>query len=60
MESEIVGADDSFPQCLWYRYFIEVRGYKVEELKFLQDNMSAMIMDNNGKQSSTKRKIAYK
>ena len=54
-ESEIVGEDDDFTQCLWLRYFIKGQGYVVEDLKFQQDNMSAMLMENNGKESITKR-----
>ena len=51
MEAKIVGADDAFPQCLCLIYFIEGHGYAVEELKFQQDNMSATLMEKNGKDS---------
>ena len=54
-ECEIVGADDALPQCLWSRYFIKGQGYAMEELEFHQDNMSAMLMEKNGKESSTKQ-----
>ena len=37
------------------RYFIEGQGYAVEKLDFHQDNMSAMLMENNGKESSKKQ-----
>ena len=55
MESDIVGAYYALPQCLWSRYFIEGQGYAMEELDFHQDNMSAMLTENNGKESRTKR-----
>ena len=46
-EAKIVVADDALPQCLWLRYFIVGLGYAVEEIKFHQDNMSAMLIENN-------------
>ena len=51
-----MGADDAFPQCLWLLYFIERQGHAMEELDIYQDNMSAMLMENNGKESITKKK----
>ena len=51
-ESEIVGAYDALPKCLWSIYFynfIEGQGYAAEDLRFHQDNMSAMLMEKNGK-----------
>ena len=36
--------DYALPQCLWYRLFIEVQGYAVEEIKFHQDNMGAILI----------------
>ena len=44
-KTKIVGDDNSLPQWLWSIYFIEGQGCAVEELKFHQDNMSAMIME---------------
>ena len=54
-ESEIVGADDALPQCLWSIYFIEGWVYALEEIKSRQDNMSAVLMENSGKDSITKQ-----
>jgi hypothetical protein len=54
-ESELVGADDAIPQMMWTRYFLEGQGYNVEECILHQDNMSAMLLETNGKQSSSKR-----
>ena len=54
--SEIVATDDALPQCLWSRYFIERQGYTLEEIDFLQDNISDMLMEKNGKESSKKCK----
>jgi hypothetical protein len=48
-ESELVGVQDVAPQMLWTRYFIEAQGYKLHELVLNQDNMSAMLLETNGK-----------
>ena len=48
-EAEIVGVDYDLQQYLWSEYFIEVQGYAVEEIKFHQDNMSDMLVENYGK-----------
>ena len=53
-ESELIGADDALPQMLWTKYFVESQGYKVNENIMYQDNMSAMLLEKNGKKSSTK------
>jgi hypothetical protein len=54
-EFKLVGADDAIPQMMWTRYFLEGQGYNVEECILYQDNMSAMLLETNGKQSSSKR-----
>ena len=54
-KAEIVGSDNALQQCLWLRYFIERQGYAVVEIKFRQDKMSAMLTENNCKESSMKR-----
>jgi hypothetical protein len=54
-ESELVGADDMLPQIMWTRYFIEAQGFNVDESILYQDNLSAMLLEKNGKQSSSKK-----
>jgi hypothetical protein len=54
-ESELVGVQDVAPQMHWTRYFIEAQGYKLKESILHQDNMSAMLLETNGKESSSKR-----
>jgi hypothetical protein len=54
-EAELVGADDMLPQIMWTRYFIEAQGFNVDESILYQDNLSAMLLEKNGKQSSSKR-----
>ena len=53
-EYEVIGADDALPQMLWTKYFMEEQGYNIDENIMYQDNMSAMLLEKNGKKSSTK------
>jgi hypothetical protein len=50
-----VGVHDVAPQMLWTRYFVEAQGYKLKESVLHQDNMSAMLLETNGKESNSKR-----
>jgi hypothetical protein len=54
-ESEVVGVDDLMPAILWTRNFLEAQGYGVKECILLQDNKSAILLEKNGKASSSKR-----
>jgi hypothetical protein len=54
-EAELVAVADVMPQVLWTRYFLMAQGYKVTDNIILQDNKSAMLLENNGKRSSGKR-----
>ena len=53
-EAEIISSDDAMPQMLWTRYFLEAQGYGINENILYQDNTSAMLLEKNGKKSSTK------
>ena len=46
---------DILPQILWTRNFLISQGYLVQKNVVYQDNMSAMLLENNGQKSSTKR-----
>jgi hypothetical protein len=54
-ECELLGVDDASPQMLWTRYFIEGQGYGVEASILKQDNLSAILLEKNGRASSSKR-----
>jgi hypothetical protein len=54
-EAELVGVDDVAPQMMWTRYFMEEQGMKIEESVLHQDNLSAMLLQKNGKESRSKR-----
>jgi len=54
-EGELVGVDDVMPMVVWTRYFLMAQGYEVQESKVFQDNQSAILLERNGKASSSKR-----
>jgi hypothetical protein len=54
-EAEVVGVDDVMAQVLWTRYFLEAQGCKAEKNTACQDNQSAMLLERNGRGSSSKQ-----
>jgi hypothetical protein len=54
-ETEVVGVDDFMPSILWTRYFLLAQGYNVTDNVLAQDNKSSMLLEKNGKASSSKR-----
>lgn len=54
-ESELVGVDDMMPSIIWTRYFLKAQGYGVSDNVIFQDNKSTMLLERNGKASSSKR-----
>ena len=54
-ESELVGVDDISTMILWTKLFMEAQGYDIQKNILYQDNKSAIILENNGKRSSSKR-----
>jgi hypothetical protein len=54
-ESKIVGVDNMMPLILWTRYFLITQGYQVNDNVVYQDNRSAILLERNGKTSSSKR-----
>jgi hypothetical protein len=54
-ESELVGANDVSVMILWTKLFLEEQGYKIEQNVLYQDNKSTILLENNGKHSSSKR-----
>jgi hypothetical protein len=53
-ETEIVGADDFMPAICWTRYFMKAQGYGVKDNVLFQDNKSSILLEKNGKASSSK------
>jgi Reverse transcriptase (RNA-dependent DNA polymerase) len=54
-EAELVAVADVLPQVLWTRYFLESQGYAVQASTVYQDNKSAILLEKNGRASSSKR-----
>jgi len=54
-ESEIVAVDDLIPQILWARLFMRAQGFEVRDNILYQDNRSAILLETNGRASSSKR-----
>jgi hypothetical protein len=47
--------DDLMPSILWTRNFLKAQGYEVSENILYQDNKSSILLEKNGKASSSKR-----
>ena len=54
-EAEVVGVHDNMPAILWTRYFLDAQGYPLKPSKVHQDNLSSMLLETNGRASSSKR-----
>ena len=55
----MVGAGNVLPAFLCLRYFIESQGLEVEEAVMYQNNLSDVLLKNNGRLSSEKQKNTY-
>ena len=54
-EAELIGVHDVLPQMLWTLRFLEAQGFKVNGTILHQDNKSAMLLEKNGRGSSSRR-----
>jgi hypothetical protein len=54
-ESEIIAVDNLIPQILWTRLFMKAQGIEVRDNILYQDNKSAVLLETNGRASSSKR-----
>jgi hypothetical protein len=50
-----VGADDFMPEIWWSCYFMKAQGYDVKDNVLFQDDKSSILLEKNGKASSSKR-----
>jgi len=55
MEAELVAADDAAMLIMWTQLFMEAQGYGINRNVLYQDNKSTILLENNGKHSSSKR-----
>jgi hypothetical protein len=53
--SELVAVDEMMAQILWTRLFIKAQGIEVLDNILYQDNTSAILLEKNGRKSSSKR-----
>ena len=54
-KAELVAVDDCMSQVLWTCYFLDAQGYNINDCVSYQDNKSAMLLEQNGRASSSKR-----
>ena len=54
MKAELVAVDDCMSQVLWTRYFLDAQGYSINDCIVYQDNKSAILLEQNGRASSSK------
>ena len=52
-EAELVAVNNVMPLILWTQYFLEAQGYEVHENTVFQDNQSTILLEKNGKRSSS-------
>ena len=53
-QGRIAGVDDLLGYILWACYFMQEQGFDMEVLLLCQDNMRAMLLETNGRASSSK------
>ena len=54
-ETELVSVDAYIPEVLWSLYFIQAHFYGVKYAEIHQDNVSAQMLETNGKFSSSRK-----
>ena len=57
-KSELVSTDDAATKIFWTKLFMEAQGYRIDKNILYQDNMSTILLLNNGKRSAGKRSRA--
>ena len=58
-ECELVAANDMATMILWTKLFMEAQGYEIRKNILFQDNKSTILLENNGKRSSSQRTRAF-
>ena len=52
-EAELIAASNMSGQILWTLYFLKALGYEIQNNIIYQDNKSAILLEKNGKLSSS-------
>ena len=55
METELISLHEKLPDIVWTRYFVECQGCDINEYITFQDKMSSLLLEKNGRISSSKR-----
>jgi hypothetical protein len=53
--AEVISSSDALIMIIWTTNFLKSQGYPVKDTILFQDNMSAIKLERNGRQSSSKR-----
>ena len=54
-EAELVASDDMASMILWTKLFLEAQGIEIKQNILYQDNKSTILLQENGKKSSSQR-----
>jgi hypothetical protein len=54
-ECEVVGVHEVMPQLLWTTQFLQEQGFDINDTILYQDNTSSILLEKNGRSSSSKR-----
>ena len=54
-ETERIGAKNAMPQIFWSCYFIKAQGFTINNSVLFQDNLCAMLLEQNRMASRSKR-----
>ena len=54
-ECELIGVHDVLPSIIWSKNFLEAQGYPLTDVILHQDNQSSILLEKNGRLSSSKR-----
>jgi hypothetical protein len=54
-ETEIISLADKLMDIIWMHYFVECQEYIIDEYVIYQDNMSALLLEKNGRVLSSRR-----
>ncbi len=55
METELISFADKLTDIIWMHYFVECQGYYINKYIVFQDNTSALLLEKNGRMSSSQR-----
>ena len=54
-KAELVGVNDAMAMVIWTRLFLQHQGFHITDNVIYQDNQSAILLEENGRRSSSKK-----